>query len=153
MKFWVFKSEPDAFSIDDLKSSPKKTSGWDGVRNYQARNLLRDEVKKGDLVIFYHSSCRPPGAVGLADVTKSGYPDRTDGSAESDPPRWFQVDVRYRAHFHEPVLLDAMREMKSLAELQLLKRGNRLSILPATRAQFRAIVKAGGLDPKEILGS
>ncbi len=148
---WLFKSEPDAFSIDDLAACPKKTSGWDGVRNYQARNLLRDEVKKGDVVIFYHSSVRPPAAVGVAEVVKSGYPDRSDGSTESDPPRWFQVDLRYRAHLPEPVTLEAMRSKKALENLLLLRKGNRLSILPVENKEFQAIIRAGGLDPAKFL--
>ena len=148
---WLFKSEPDAFSIDDLAACPKKTSGWDGVRNYQARNLLRDEVKKGDWVIFYHSSVRPPGAVGVAQVVKSGYPDRTDGTTDEDPPRWFQVDVKYQAHLPEQVTLDQMRADPALEDLLLLRRGNRLSILPIENKEFRAIIRAGGLDPAKFL--
>ena len=144
---WLFKSEPYEFSIDDLKSSPNGTAGWEGVRNYQARNILRDDIARGDLVIFYHSSVRPPAAVGLAEVVREGYPDRTDGSTDDDPVRWVQVDVRYREHFPTPVTIDAMREMPELEELPLLRRGNRLSIQPVGEGEVRAIIAAGGLDP------
>lgn len=144
---WLFKSEPDAFSIDDLAGCPDGVSGWDGIRNYQARNLLRDEVKAGDRVVFYHSSVRPPAAVGVAEVVRDGYPDCTDGSSAEDPPRWIQVDVRFVAKFPTPVAIDAMREMPELRDLPLLRRGNRLSIQPVEDAEYRAIVRAGGLDP------
>ncbi len=150
-RYWLFKSEPDAFSIDDLKGSPGGISGWDGVRNYQVRNLLRDEIKSGDRVIFYHSSVRPPAAVGVCEVVRDGYPDRTDGSTDSDPPRWFQVDVAYRSHFPDPVTLDAMRGMKVLEGLPLLRRGNRLSITPVGKKEMRALLRAGGLSPSEFL--
>ncbi|MGA1204035.1 MAG: EVE domain-containing protein [Planctomycetota bacterium] len=151
VRTWLFKSEPYEFSIDDLKASPRGTSGWEGVRNYQARNLMRDEIGKGDVVIFYHSSVRPPAAVGLAEVVREGYPDRTDGSSPEDPVRWIQVDVRYRTHFEKPVTIDAMREMKGLEELALLRRGNRLSIQPVTPKEAKTIIRAGGLDPARFL--
>ncbi len=147
MRHWLFKSEPEVFSIDDLAASPRKTSGWEGVRNYQARNLLRDEVERGDRILFHHSSVRPPAVVGVAEVVRAGYPDRSDGSGESDPPRWFQVDVRFVGKFPLPVSIDQMREMPALEELPLLRRGNRLSIQSVTPAQFKAIIRAGGLDP------
>ena len=150
-RYWLFKSDPETFGLDHFRRIRNKTTMWDGVRNYQARNLMRDEIGKGDLVIFYHSSVRPPAAVGLAEVVREGYPDRTDGSSPEDPVRWIQVDVRYRTHFEEPVTIDAMREMKGLEELALLRRGNRLSIQPVTPKEAKAIIRAGGLDPARFL--
>jgi len=150
-RIWLFKSEPEAFSIDDLAASPGGVAPWEGVRNYQARNLLRDEVRPGDRVIFHHSSVKPPAAVGVAEVVRGGYPDRSDGSADDDPPRWIQVDVRFLARFPRPVSIDRMRAIPALAALPLLRRGNRLSIQPVSPDEFRAIVREGGLDPGELL--
>lgn len=144
---WLFKSEPDAFSIDDLARAPGGRAPWEGVRNYQARNLLRDRVAVGDRVIFHHSSVRPPAAAGVAVVVRGGYPDRSDGSDPDSPPRWIQVDVQFIARFPSPVSIDRMREIPELRELPLLRRGNRLSIQPMSEPEFRAIVREGGLDP------
>jgi len=149
MAYWLFKSEPDAFSIDDLARA--KQTAWEGVRNYQARNFLRDEVKAGDGVLFYHSSCKPMAVVGTAKVVRAAYPDPTqfdrkshyhDAKATPDAPRWFLVDVAFDSRFAHPVTLDEMKAMPALKEMVLLKRG-RLSIQPVRAAEWRAIVKRG----------
>lgn len=150
-RIWLFKSEPDAFSIDDLAASPGGIAPWEGVRNYRARNILRGEVRVGDRVIFHHSSVSPPAAVGVAEVVRAGYPDRSDGSGDGDPVRWIQVDVRFIARFPRPVPIGRMREMPELVDLPLLRRGNRLSIQPVSADEFRAIALEGGLDPRALL--
>ncbi len=149
MNYWLLKSESDAFSIDDLKRV--KVEPWDGVRNYQARNMMRDDMKKGDLAFFYHSNCNEPGIVGLMQIAREGYPDPTafdpeskyhDPKSDPDNPRWFMVDVRYQRHLTRTITL---QELKAYAEtelegLPLLRRGNRLSILPVTKAQWEFIL-------------
>ncbi len=148
--FWLFKSEPSTFSIDDLAKLPKKTSGWEGVRNYQARNFLRDQVKKNDLVFFYHSSCKEPAIVGIAEVVRSGYPDDTafdPSSPYADPkstpehPRWFRVDIKLKEKFPEPLTLTRLRENPKLKTFTLLQKGNRLSVFPVTPEQWQTIIK------------
>jgi predicted RNA-binding protein with PUA-like domain len=150
MQYWLMKSEPGDFSIDDLKNMPRKTEHWDGVRNYQARNMMRDEMKKGDLVFFYHSNCKQPGIVGIAEVVKEGYPDHTafdpktkyyDPKSNPDKPRWYMVDVRYKRKFKRTVTLTEMKLHKKLKDMKLLQRGNRLSIMPLTRTQWDYILK------------
>ncbi|MFP4069213.1 MAG: EVE domain-containing protein [Opitutales bacterium] len=152
MNYWLMKSEPDVFSFEDLKARPARTEPWDGVRNYQARNFMRDEMKVGDLVLFYHSNTKPPGVAGIAEVAGEPYPDPTAFDPESkyydpksDPanPRWMLVDIRYKADFKRFVPLDEMKAMPELADMRVLQRGNRLSITPVTRAEFKAIEKAG----------
>ena len=152
--YWLFKTEPDAFSWDDLKSSPRKTTMWDGVRNYRARNYLRDEVKKGDGVLFYHSSVNPPHVAGVARVVKSGYPDPTqfdprskyyDPKSNPEDPRWFVVDVKLEKPLAEPVPLSTMRETPALAEMILLRKGNRLSIVPVTEKEWKTVLRMGGI--------
>ncbi|PIT91228.1 EVE domain-containing protein [Candidatus Kaiserbacteria bacterium CG10_big_fil_rev_8_21_14_0_10_49_17] len=151
MNYWLFKSEPDCFSLQDLKK--KKTEHWDGVRNYQARNFLRDEIEKGDMVIFYHSSCAEPSAAGVAKVVRSGYPDFTawdphsehpDPKSTKENPRWYMVDVQFEREFKNPVTLREMRTMAGLEGMQLLAQGNRLSVMPISKQHFEIIVKAGG---------
>jgi predicted RNA-binding protein with PUA-like domain len=151
-RHWLFKSEPDVFSIDDLARAPKQTTFWNGVRNFQARNLLRDEIKVGDGVIFYHSSADPPGAAGLAEVTRAGYPDPTqfdsrseyhDPDATPDAPRWFMVDIRFSEKFARFVPLDELRASAELKEMVLLRRGSRLSVQPVSPAEWKAIVTMG----------
>lgn len=146
------KSEPDVFSFDDLKKRPKKTEPWNGVRNYQARNFMRDEMKPGDLILFYHSSCEVPGIAGIAKVGSTPYPDSTqfdkkseyfDPKATEDNPRWFLVDVTFEADLKNYVSLEELKKHKKLAEMRLLQRGNRLSILPVTREEFDYIKKLG----------
>jgi len=149
MKYWLMKSEPGEFSIDDLKSRPKKTEPWDGVRNYQARNMMRDEMKKGDLAFFYHSSCDKPGIAGIMVIHKEGYPDMTafdpedkhyDPKSDPDNPRWFHVDVKYKRKTKRIITLSELREHRTLARMRLLQRGNRLSIMPVTKKEWDYIL-------------
>jgi predicted RNA-binding protein with PUA-like domain len=151
-RYWLFKSESEAFSIDDLAKAVKQTTGWSGVRNYQARNLLRDDIQVGDGVIFYHSSAKPPAAVGLAEVTRAGHPDDTqfdsrsggfDPASRREAPRWFMVEVQFRERFTHPVSLDELRAMAALKNMVLLRRGSRLSVQPVTSAEWNAVVKQG----------
>lgn len=148
MNYWLIKSEPLAFSIDDLNQQPKKTTYWDGVRNYQARNMLRDEMKKGDLVFFYHSNCTPPGIVGIVEVVREGYPDYTaqdpnsdhyDPTATTDNPRWFMVDVQLKQRFSQMISLDELKQIPGLETMKILQRGNRLSVTPVTAAEWKII--------------
>ena len=152
MQYWLMKSEPDVFSLDDLKNRPGQQEPWDGVRNYQARNFMRDAMQVGDVVLFYHSNTTPPGIVGLAEVATEPYPDPTafdkkskyyDAKSDPDNPRWILVDVRYRSTFAQMVSLEAMKAMPELAKMRALQRGNRLSITPVTKAEFEAICRAG----------
>ena len=152
MKYWLMKTEPDVFSIDDLKNGPKKTTQWEGVRNYQARNFMRDEMKKGDKVLIYHSNCKPPGVAGIAEVSKESYPDHFawdksskyyDSKCDPEKPRWFMVDVKYKKKFKEVISLSELKEIKGLSELLILKKGNRLSITPLTKKEFEIIEKLG----------
>ena len=151
-KYWLLKTEPSVFSFDDLLRSPRETTGWDGVRNYQARNYLRDEMKKGDGVLIYHSSADPTAVAGIAEVVREGHPDPTQferGHAHYDPdsrpddPRWFQVEVRAVEKLPHPVTLERIRRTPQLAQMGLLRKGNRLSVQPVSEAEFRAIVKLG----------
>ena len=155
MKYWLFKSEPDAFSIDALAAAPRRTSHWDGVRNFQARNMMRDEMKRGDLGFFYHSSCAEPGIAGIVKVVREGYPDHTAfdaGSryfdADSDPssPRWFMVDVQLVRRFAQPVTLERLRRHAEgrLKDMLILRRGNRLSITPVTEQEWKFINSLAG---------
>ncbi len=147
------KSEPDVFSFDDLKARPKQTEPWDGVRNYQARNFMRDVMKVGDLILFYHSNTNPPGVAGIAEVASEPYPDPTafdkqskyfDAKSDPEKPRWILVDVKYHDDLVRHVSLEEMKGMSELAEMRVLQRGNRLSITPVTEAEFKVIVQAGG---------
>jgi predicted RNA-binding protein with PUA-like domain len=152
MNYWLMKSEPDVFSFEDLKKRPKQTEPWNGVRNYQARNFMRDEMKEGDLVLFYHSSCEVPGVAGIAKVSSAPYPDVTqfdkkseyyDPKATKEVPRWFLVDVSFAEDLRTHVSLETLKNQKDLSEMRLLQRGNRLSILPVTKAEFELIRKLG----------
>ena len=151
MNYWLMKSEPDVFGIEHLMKMPNKTEHWDGVRNYQARNMMRDEMKKGDKVFFYHSNCDEPGVYGVMRIKREAYPDHTafdpddkhyDPKSDPDNPRWFMVDVGYVRKFKQPVTLRTMREYTEteLRGLALLRRGNRLSIMPVTPAQWEFIL-------------
>jgi predicted RNA-binding protein with PUA-like domain len=151
MKYWLIKSEPGEFSIDDLAASPKRTTGWDGVRNYQARNFMRDEMKKGDQAFFYHSSCAEPGIVGIVKITREAYPDETaldpenkhyDARSDSANPRWFAVDVTLERKLATELPLAKLKQYAGgrLSKLQLLKRGNRLSVIPVTRNEWKFIL-------------
>lgn len=150
MNYWLMKSEPDVFGIDHLEAMG--TEHWDGVRNYQARNMMRDEMKTGDSVFFYHSNCKEPGIVGVMEVVREGYPDHTafdprtkyyDPKSDPDHPRWFMVDVRYVRRLERNVTL---RELKALddprmRDFPLTRKGNRLSIMPLTPEQWRLILE------------
>ena len=149
MNYWLMKSEPGEFSIDDLKQRPKKTEPWDGVRNYQARNMMRDNMQKGDLAFFYHSNCDEPGIAGIMQIVSEGYPDATafdpedkhfDAKSNADNPRWFLVDVRFRRKFKRTITLTELREHKALENMKLLQRGNRLSVMPVTRKEWEYII-------------
>jgi predicted RNA-binding protein with PUA-like domain len=149
------KTEPTTFSFDDLLRAPRKTTGWDGVRNYQARNFLR-EMQKGDAVLVYHSNADPKAVVGIAEVVRQAYADPTqfdprhdhhDPDSSPDYPRWFQVDVRGVEKLAHPVTLERMKAARDLAGMPLLQRGNRLSVLPVSEAEFRAVVKMGKSAP------
>ena len=151
MRYWLTKTEPTTFSFDDLLRAPRKTTGWDGVRNYQARNFLR-EMRKGDPVLVYHSNADPKAVVGIAEVAREAYPDPSqfdrkddhyDPDSSPDDPRWFQVDVRAVEKLPSPVTLEQMKAAKELRGMPLLQRGNRLSVLPVSEAEFRAIVRMG----------
>jgi len=150
MKYWLMKSEPEEFSIDDLRERPGRREPWDGVRNYQARNMMRDEMKKGDAIFFYHSNCEVPGIVGIARVVKEGYPDPTAFDPEdahydpkSDPgaPRWYLVDVGYRRKLRRTISLTELKEhAEALGDFALLRRGNRLSVMPVTEEQWEYVL-------------
>lgn len=143
------KSEPDVFGIDDLKARPKQTEHWDGVRNYQVRNMMRDEMKKGDLAFFYHSSCEVPGIAGIAKIVKEAYPDPTAFDPESkyhDPrskpenPAWLMVDVKFVKKFPRVIALTELKAHPALEGMRLLQKGNRLSILPVTEDEWNVIL-------------
>lgn len=151
------KSEPDSFSIDDLEARPNQTEPWDGVRNYQARNLLRDEIKPGDGVLFYHSNTADPAIVGLAEVVREGYPDHTafdstekhfDPKSDPDNPRWYMVDVRYLCHLPFPLTRHFLRDHPLLSGMGVLRKGNRLSVQPVTADEWHAVLEVAGMtDP------
>lgn len=151
MNYWLMKSEPDVFGIDHLKAMPKKTEHWDGVRNYQARNMMRDDMKKGDQVLFYHSNCKVPGIVGIAEVVKEGYVDFTafdpdakyyDPKSDPEKPRWYMVDIKYKRHLTRTISLKELQEYADtvLADCPLVRKGNRLSINPISQAQWDFIL-------------
>ncbi|WP_317933518.1 EVE domain-containing protein [Halioxenophilus sp. WMMB6] len=148
MNYWLFKSEPDEYSIDDLAGEPTGQGRWDGIRNYQARNLLRDQVQVDDPVFFYHSSCKQVGIAGIAQVTKAAYPDPAqydpqspyfDAKANTEAPRWYCVDLRFVKKFENPISLARLKAEPGLAAMVLLKQG-RLSIQPVTDAQWNTIL-------------
>ena len=151
-KYWLMKSEPDTFSIDDLAKSKNKKTYWDGVRNYQARNFMRDDMKKGDKVIFYHSNTTPPGAAGICEIVKEAYPDFTafdpednhyDPKSKEDNPTWFMVDIKFLEKFKREVPLEEIKENPKLKDMKLVQRGNRLSVMPITKGEFNELKKMG----------
>lgn len=152
MSYWLLKSEPSEFSFSDLETAPGRRSGWDGVRNYQARNFLRDAIRRGDRAFFYHSSCAEPGIVGVVRVVSAAYPDPTafdkkhehyDAASDPQNPRWYMVDVQYERALERTVTLLELKQYKDkqLAGLSLLRRGNRLSVMPIDAAQWDFIVE------------
>lgn len=154
-KYWLFKSEPDSFSIDDLANAKQKTTFWDGVRNYQARNFLRDEIQVGDGVLFYHSSTEPMAVVGTAKVVRGGYPDHTafdpkdhhyDPKSDPDEPTWYMVDIQLVRVFPEPLTRAMLQDVVALKNMMLLRRGSRLSVQPVTAAEWRAVHELAGVE-------
>lgn len=150
--YWLMKSEPSAFSIQDLEHSPKRTTCWDGVRNYQARNFMR-AMAVGDHVLFYHSSTEPPVVVGIAEVVRTAYPDETqfdetnhhyDPASDPSAPRWDMVDIRHRQTFKTPLPLERLRQESKLKRMVLLQKGSRLSVQPVTEAEWVVILKLAG---------
>jgi len=149
MNYWLMKSEPDVFGIDDLYNRLGQTEHWDGVRNYQARNMMRDDMKLGDKVFFYHSNCDLPGIVGIMEVVKEGYPDYTafdhddihfDPKSDPAQPRWMMVDVKYVKTFSRVITLKELKLYPELAGMALLRRGNRLSIMPVSEKEWHFIL-------------
>lgn len=150
MNYWLMKSEPAVFGLDDLKKAPLGTSAWDGVRNYQARNFIRDGMRTGDLAFFYHSSCAQPGIAGIMEIVSRAYPDPTafdpaddhyDPAGSPENPRWYAVDVRYKRSLNRVLTLTELKRLPELRAMPLLRRGNRLSVMPVTPAQWRRILE------------
>jgi predicted RNA-binding protein with PUA-like domain len=157
MNYWLIKSEPESFSIDDLKRAPGRKTHWDGVRNYQARNFMRDGMRKGDLVFFYHSNCDTPAIMGIAEVASGAYPDHTafdpgdphfDAGSDPDNPRWLMVDVRYRRKTRRIISLEELRRHEGRLEgFALLRRGNRLSVMPVSKPHWDFILSLEQAGP------
>lgn len=150
--YWLMKSEPSCFSIDELSKRPHQTAPWDGVRNYQARNFMRDTMQIGDLAFFYHSSCNPPGIVGTVEIVSDAYPDHTSLDPNSDHfdpkstlenPRWFMVDVHLKQKYPSIISIETLRHYPELEEMRVLQRGNRLSITPVTKHEWDFINHLG----------
>lgn len=149
MNYWLMKSEPSVFSLDDLQNKPNQTYCWDGVRNYQARNMMRDEMKVGDLAFFYHSNCKEPGIIGIMQVVKESYPDFSafnpnhayfDPKSSVENPRWFMVDMQFIRKLSRIITLQELKTRPELEDLAVVRRGNRLSILPVSAPQWEFIV-------------
>lgn len=152
-RYWLMKSEPRVFSIEDLAQAPGQTTCWDGVRNYQARNFMRT-MAVGDLVLFYHSNAEPPAVVGMAEVVRTAYPDETqfdkthhhyDPASPRSAPRWDMVDIRYRQTFKASLPLDQLRQEPRLKDMVLLRKGSRLSVQPVTEAEWAVVLKLAGV--------
>ncbi len=152
------KSEPSVYGIDDLASNPNQTDHWDGVRNYQARNMMRDQMKRGDLAFFYHSNCKEPGIVGVMEIVREGYPDVTafdpdskyfDPKSTPDNPRWFMVDVKLKGKFDRTISLNELKTYPELEGFKLLQRGNRLSVMPVETEHWYFISKLAKLIPTQ----
>lgn len=149
IRYWLLKSEPSCFSIKDLQNMPNQTSPWDGIRNYQARNFMRNEMQIGDQAFFYHSSCTPPGIVGAMEIVSHAYPDDTafdptsdhpDPKSTPENPRWFMVDVRFKQQFPSIISLETLKHHPELEDMRLLQKGNRLSILPISPDEWAFIL-------------
>lgn len=154
MRYWLVKSEPDVFSFADLQAAPKKTTHWDGVRNYQARNTLRDEMKQGDRCFYYHSNAEPSGIAGICEVVREGYPDHTafdkkdphhDPKSKADAPTWYMVDVKAVKPFPRMISLGELREVAALKGMVLLQKGSRLSVQPVTKKEWETICAMAGV--------
>lgn len=155
-EIWLMKSEPSVYSFDDLKKAEGRTTLWEGVRNYQARNFMRDRMRPGDPVLFYHSNCREPGIVGLAEIASAeAYPDPTqfdpksnyyDPKSSPDKPRWLVVDVRYSQDIAHPVTLRQIKEDSVLSEMLVARRGMRLSIQPVEQRHYQRILHLAGVE-------
>lgn len=155
MRYWLVKSEPDVFSFADLQAAPKKTTHWDGVRNYQARNTLRDEMKRGDRCFYYHSNAEPSGIAGICEVVREGYPDHTafdkkdphyDPKSKPDAPTWYMVDVKAVKAFPRLIALGELREVAALKGMVLLQKGSRLSVQPVTKKEWETICAMAGVS-------
>lgn len=149
-KYWLVKSEPEVFSIINLQNQKDQTTHWDGVRNYQARNYLRDEMKMGDRVLFYHSNAEPLAIVGVCEVVKEGYPDFTafdpkdnhfDPKSKKENPTWYMVDLKLNEIFKYAITLEQIKSNKKLQDMKLIQRGNRLSVMPITKDEFNEIIR------------
>lgn len=150
MRYWLMKSEPDTFSIDDHRQRPKKIEPWDGVRNYQARNFMRDQMQPGDQAFFYHSNCEVPGIYGVMEVASAAYPDPTqfnakhhhyDPASKREEPRWFLVEMRYVRHLKKPIPLDTLKQHEAaLQGCAVIARGNRLSVMPIRAEHWQTIL-------------
>lgn len=149
MRYWLMKSEPEAFSIEDLEQRPHQTEPWDGVRNYQARNMMRDEMAEGDRVLFYHSNCKEPGVVGIAEVIRRAYPDDSaqdpksryfDPRSHAENPIWFRVDVKLVRKLQRTIGLRELKLSPELKDFQLVRKGNRLSVLPVSETEYQFIL-------------
>jgi predicted RNA-binding protein with PUA-like domain len=149
-RYWLLKTEPSTFSMDDLWNAPKRTTSWDGVRNYQARNMLRDDMQPGDLVFIYHSSTDPTGIAGIAEVARGGYPDETafdkkdshfDPKSSRESPQWYVIDVKAVEKFSEIITLERLRQTPGLEAMVLLKKGSRLSVQPVSAKEWDVINK------------
>jgi predicted RNA-binding protein with PUA-like domain len=150
MKYWLMKTEPNVFSWDDLQKMPGQTTPWEGVRNYQARNFMRDEMKLGDRILFYHSNIKPQSIMGIATIAREAYPDSFafdpsspyyDSKSSPEAPRWMMVDVQFESSFVTPITLDELKELRSpeLEDMMLLQKGCRLSVQPVTAKQWQAV--------------
>jgi len=148
MQYWLMKSEPDTYSIDDLQSFG--VDHWDGIRNYQVRNFFRDQMQVGEQAFFYHSNCKEPGIVGTMEIVSKAYPDHTafdpsekyfDSKSDPENPRWLMVDVRYVRHLDRMITLGELRQQKQIADMKLLQRGNRLSVLPLSKMEWQYILE------------
>lgn len=160
-KYWLMKSEPDVYSLDDLRVDEGQTTYWEGVRNYQARNMMRDDMRVGDGVLYYHSNAKPPGVAGLAEIVREGYPDFTswdpehhyfDPKSSEESPRWFMVDLRFVEQFADLVSLSELKEEADLDGLGVIRKGNRLSVQPVSAEHYDHIVAMGRAKGPVVTG-
>ena len=156
-KYWLVKCEPDVCSFTELKGRPKSVGYWRGVRNYQARNLIRDQMSKGDLAFFYHSNCPEPGVAGIVEIVAAGYPDPSqfdpqdnyyDEKATEADPRWFSFDVKWKAPLEPFVHLKELKANPKLEQMKVVQRGQRLSVQPVTAQEWKEVCKMGGVAPR-----